>query len=118
MLRRQVDLDVSTESRAAAAIDRVIADDLRDEPFDVVICDARMPGVSGADVLHVVRQCREPALFILMSGDDGVNDAADGSLLKPFTREQCVELIHRLVTSKPYVCTRRLRRLVLRSAAA
>jgi DNA-binding NarL/FixJ family response regulator len=118
MLRRHVELDVSTESFAEKAIDRMIANDLRDEPFDVVICDSRMPGVTGADVHHAVRLCREPAIFISMSGGDLEPDEADGNLLKPFTREECVEMIRRLVASRPYIHTRRLRPIVKHPAAA
>jgi len=41
---------------------------LRDQDFDVIISDQRMPGMMGADLLEKVRQLRPHAIRILLTG--------------------------------------------------
>lgn len=68
---------------------------VRKEPFDLMLVDYRMPGISGFDVFERAREIRPEMAFVLMTGygsSDVIGDATDlgfnGVLLKPFTREQ------------------------------
>jgi len=72
--------------------------------YDVVICDLKMPGKSGFDILNLLRKKR-PELarrFLLMTGDLGDTDkkrlleAHVAVLRKPFTLAQLREAIHAL----------------------
>jgi DNA-binding NtrC family response regulator len=48
---------------------------LRDEKFDVVVTDLRMPGVSGFEILEAVRKSNGGTPVIVMSGSAEINDA-------------------------------------------
>ncbi|MDP9044294.1 MAG: response regulator [Pseudomonadota bacterium] len=64
---------------------------LREHSFDVVVLDLVLPGMSGLDVLHRMRERgdKTPVLMLTASGDicdrvQGLNDGADDYLSKPF----------------------------------
>lgn len=68
---------------------------IRQEPFDLVIIDYRMPEMNGFEVFEQAREIRPGMAFMLLTGhgtSDVVEDATDmgfaAILLKPFTREQ------------------------------
>ena len=54
--------DVDTSSSAEEALER-----LRDAPFDVVVTDLRMPGMSGLDLLAELRRAAPGTDVILMT---------------------------------------------------
>ena len=56
-------LDVETESSPQSALTRV-----RDNRYDLVISDYRMPAMNGTDFLAKVRELQPDAELILMSG--------------------------------------------------
>jgi two-component system response regulator HydG len=63
--------------------------------FDVVLCDLRMPGLSGMDVLRKVREARVDAAFIIMTGFGSIDTAVEAMKLgavdfmqKPFFRDE------------------------------
>lgn len=77
-------------SRGDAALDLI-----RQEPFDLVVVDYRMPEMNGFEVFEQARTIRPEMSFMLLTGhgtSDVVDDATDmgfaAILLKPFTREQ------------------------------
>ena len=106
--------DVSVETDASSAIARVEAAALDGEPFEVVVCDFMMPGMSGLDVLGGLRSAMERPMLILMSGYEDVVDAAsvaDRVLIKPFRASEIVEAIERIKAHRSRTQTRRLRRV-------
>ncbi|HUJ58352.1 MAG TPA: response regulator [Kofleriaceae bacterium] len=57
------------------------------EHYDLILCDMRMPKMTGGEVVAAIRAlCGDDApAIVLMSGDDADSDAsADAFLLKPF----------------------------------
>ena len=105
--------DVSIETDPSCAIARVETADVDGQPFDVVVCDFKMPQMSGLDVLAGLRSTREPPMLILMSGYDDVVEAAfiaDRILIKPFRTSEILEAIERIKTQRSRTTTRRLRR--------
>lgn len=73
----------------------------RDVPFDVILCDDRLPGSSGRDLLAWLRSAH-PAFarrFALMSGAP-VELGEVRFLPKPFTRRQLAELMNALLQDR------------------
>jgi two-component system response regulator HydG len=71
--------------------------------FDVILSDMRMPGMSGLDLLHRLRESRVDSAFIIVSGFGTVDTAVEAMKLgavdfvqKPFVRE---ELLARVRTA-------------------
>ncbi len=73
----------------------------RTAPPALVLCDRSMPGLSGTDVLRILKE--DPMLsrvpFVLMSGDavrfpDGL--CPDAFLAKPFAPEKILEVVETL----------------------
>jgi DNA-binding NtrC family response regulator len=67
----------------------------KDDGFDVILCDMRMPGLSGIDVLRKLRAVRVDASFIVMTGFGTVDTAVESMKLgavdfvqKPFFRDE------------------------------
>jgi len=48
---------------------------LAEVPFDLVVCDLRLPGLSGMDVLQAIREARPSAEVIIMTGYGSVDAA-------------------------------------------
>ncbi len=78
---------VKGANRGEAAIELV-----RKEPFDLMVVDYRMPGMSGFDVFREVRALRPEMAFTLVTGHGTPEIIAeakqmgfDSILLKPFT---------------------------------
>jgi DNA-binding NtrC family response regulator len=61
-------VDVSVVDSGAAAVDAVRRAAARGEPFDVVLLDFYMPGMSGIDALRALREQGSDARVILTSG--------------------------------------------------
>jgi two-component system, NtrC family, response regulator AtoC len=74
----------------------------RTEPFDVVLCDLRLPGMSGLDVLNQVKQTNPNCEVIIMTGYGAVETAiaaikkgAFHYITKPFKTAELKSLVFR-----------------------
>jgi HD-like signal output (HDOD) protein len=80
--------------------------ELRSHPYDVIVCDLRMPGMDGAQLLDEVRRQSPTAVRIVLSGhaEMGLVARAAGIahqlLAKPCDGGQLVEVIDRSCTIK------------------
>lgn len=102
--------DVSIVANPLNATAMVEAADVDGEPFELVVCDHEMPGMSGLDVLARLRSGRQPPMLLLMSGDD-IDEAgaiADSVLLKPFQLGEIVDAVTRIRVRRSRAETRRL----------
>lgn len=62
---------------------------------DVILMDAQMPGLSGAELIAQLRTCYEGTIFAISASltPEEVAAAADGFLLKPFGSEELHKLL-------------------------
>ncbi len=100
------------DCRVLEALDGYTAlDCVRAELPDLILCDCRMPGLSGAQVLSRLRADARTAgiPFILMTGlrDEETEMAgrflnAQGYLLKPFRPVQLLEELRRVLNPTPH----------------
>jgi DNA-binding response OmpR family regulator len=77
-------------------------------PFDLVITDLGMPGISGWDVARDVRACRPGTPVVMVTGWGDRIDAAEASargvdfvLAKPFKRDQVREMVATALAGQP-----------------
>jgi DNA-binding response OmpR family regulator len=68
---------------------------LASEHFDLVLLDLGLPGQGGMDVLHKLRQRKQPTPVIIITARDGIDDrikgldaGADDYILKPFDLDE------------------------------
>jgi two-component system invasion response regulator UvrY len=80
------------------------------EPWDLVISDISMPGASGLDILHQIKQHypKLPILILSMYSEDlyairALKAGAAGFLNKDFVPEQLVSAVTRLLSGKKYI---------------
>ena len=90
LLLKQADYDVAAEASPTRALERAAA-----EPFDIILCDVRMPEMEGLEFLRRYRGAKGSALVIMMSayGGEGAAIAAmkEGAydyLPKPFRSDE------------------------------
>src|SRR5881296_3186278 len=76
---------------------------LGDDPFDLVVSDIKMPGLSGLDLLRAIKGKQPGTPVVLITGVPSVNSAVFGLrhgaydyLPKPFSVTEVKDLIHRL----------------------
>jgi DNA-binding response OmpR family regulator len=93
--------EVTTANTARAAIAHLIDSDRRDCGVELVLCDANLRDAHGCDVLHVARTCSAPNTFVMMSGMDHGDFGADAYLAKPFTLTDFIDIVERLMASRP-----------------
>ena len=79
----------------------------RERPFDLVITDIRMPGLTGLDVLSAAKKLRGemPVIVITAFGGEevcrrSIARGADGYLEKPIHFQKLRSLIHDLISPK------------------
>ncbi len=87
--------DAQFESDPRLALARLRAG----EWFDLVICDLKMPAMSGIDVLHAIGGwfARDAPMLILMTGASDVVVPGCEVLTKPFAKRDLDAAIGRLV---------------------
>lgn len=76
------------------------------EPFDLVITDNRMPGMSGLELLKLVREEMPSQPMVMMTAFGTVEDAvsamkvgASDFLMKPFSYETVVDVVTRVLNT-------------------
>jgi two-component system, NarL family, invasion response regulator UvrY len=81
-----------------------------EEPWDLVISDISMPGISGLDVLQQIKQHypKLPVLILSMHSEDlyairVLKAGAAGFLNKDFIPEQLISAVNRLLSGKKYI---------------
>jgi DNA-binding NtrC family response regulator len=74
----------------------------KDDGFDIVILDVRMPDITGIDVLRKIRRRNREIIVIIITAYGSVENAlkacrlgADDYLTKPFSREQLLFVIEK-----------------------
>lgn len=77
---------------------------VREQPYDVVLTDISMPGLSGVELLGILRQTQPDTPVIIISGigdqthaEGLVRLGAFDFILKPFTLEKVEESVERAV---------------------
>jgi response regulator RpfG family c-di-GMP phosphodiesterase len=89
---------VTTASTAEQALEQ-----LGDDPFDLVVSDIKMPGLSGLDLLRAVKGKQPSTPVVLITGVPSVNSAVFGLrhgaydyLPKPFSVTEVKDLVERV----------------------
>ena len=89
---------VSWDGTAAAALER-----LQQEPYDVVITDLRMPGMSGIELLKIVKEQYPGTTVIMITAFATVENAVEAMrlgayeyIMKPFRTEELLVVLERL----------------------
>lgn len=74
------------------------------QPFDLVLLDLMLPGRSGLDILHTLRERRVETPVLILTARDGVDDrvrgldlGADDYLVKPFAVPELLARIRALL---------------------
>lgn len=87
--------DVSTAETGEQALEM-----LAEKPFDTVLTDIRMPGISGVDLLRLIKETNPDARVVLMTGYanlDTSNEAellgAHAYLIKPVSSQVLLERV-------------------------
>jgi two-component system response regulator AtoC len=90
LLLQAEDYEVAAEGRPERGLERALA-----EPFDLVLCDVRMPGMSGLEFLGRFQEGGGSALVIMMSAYGGEEAAVEAMkqgaydyLPKPFRSDE------------------------------
>ena len=81
--------------------------ELAKEPFDLVITDIRMPGLTGLDILPIIKKLQPHASVIVITafGNEEVyrrsfEKGAAGYLEKPIHMDKLKTLVHEMVSPK------------------
>ena len=81
--------------------------ELAKEPFDLVITDIRMPGLTGLDILPIIKRLNPDASVIVITafGNEEVHrrsfeKGAAGYLEKPIHVDRLKTLVHEMLSSK------------------
>src|SRR5206468_3895304 len=89
---------VTTAGTAEQALEQ-----LSDDPFDLVVSDIKMPGLSGLDLLRAVKGKQPGTPVVLITGNPSVNSAVFGLrhgaydyLPKPFSIREIQQLLARV----------------------
>jgi DNA-binding NtrC family response regulator len=104
ILRGRTDYEVVATSNALE-IPRLLSD----QQFDVILCDLKMPGVSGLDILRRIREENRTEVVILITAFGTVETAEEALELgvfdylgKPFKKETLLTSIERAVNWRVY----------------
>src|SRR5262244_1572634 len=89
---------ITTASTAEQALEQ-----LNDDPYDLVVSDIKMPGLSGLDLLRAVKGKQPGTPVVLITGNPSVNSAVFGLrhgaydyLPKPFSIREIQQLLARV----------------------
>src|SRR5574338_617607 len=109
MLAEEVDMRLAFEAASGEeALER-----LREGPCDLILLDLSLPGLSGVDVLHTVRQRHEGLRVLVLSGFPEeryalamLRQGADGYLCKDCDRDELLRAIRTVAQGRRYVSPR------------
>lgn len=96
--------DAADGRQAIASIEAATAPE--GEPLDVIVCDLHLPGLSGSEIVHRLRQAHAPlAERLILTTGDAVDDAHPDSVLrshphvlqKPFDLATLRTVVERIV---------------------
>jgi CheY-like chemotaxis protein len=103
---RKAGYDVCTEESPVKAIDAALDASRGGEPFDLMVTDLRMPGMSGVEVVEILRERRIPLHVLTISSlcRKGILCTMDCScgtnhLDKPFEPQELVESVGKILRS-------------------
>jgi len=95
-------LDVTTVGSGLEAIEEV-----KNKPFDVIVLDAKMPGLDGIETLSEIKKLNPGIEVLLLTGHASVDSAVDGMrlgafdyILKPCDIVQLLEKIYEAYSLK------------------
>lgn len=95
---------------ASAADSREVLELLRNEVYDLVLLDVKMPAMDGIELLKLIHEIQPQLLVVMITAYGSIEDAvqamklgAQDYLLKPFDPEQLMMLIHKLEQHKSLV---------------
>jgi CheY-like chemotaxis protein len=109
IIRLLLDLMNSEEYAISIAQDGVDAfERLRQDKYDLLICDVWIPGISGLQLLSAIRELPEQVAVIIMTADDtpetmlrAVREDALQFVNKPFKKQEMKTLIHASLKGPP-----------------
>lgn len=88
--------DVETASQGMQAMKL-----LEQGPYEILLTDIRMPGMSGLELMKMARSVRPEIIMVVITGHGTITTAieslkmgATGFILKPFTRQELLSSIH------------------------
>lgn len=96
---------VQTAEDGTIAVELIMAAEAKNEPFDLIISDWKMPGMDGLQLLNFVRKStqnnRVPFLIVTAEGENAnvvaaVQAGANGYMLKPFTPKLVTERLQKM----------------------
>lgn len=110
LIREVVDLVLSHAGHrvAAAPSGEIGLEALAHVRADLILLDIQMPGMSGLDMLRVLRQhrrLRTPVIMLTARGDiatvrQATKQGADGYIVKPFTPPNLVKRVNALLSGR------------------
>lgn len=70
---------------------------------DLILMDTQMPGLSGIELIHALRDCSKAQILAISGSDPGeaIRQATDGFLLKPIEPEALLAWINRIDQAEP-----------------
>jgi len=93
-----------------------VAEILKNQTFDVIISDLKMPGKDGLDLLRYLRENSRDELVLIItafgsldSAIEALSQGAFGYITKPFKKEQIIETLDRAMDMQ--FCRRQAKRL-------
>ncbi len=99
---KKAGLDVDAVANAELALEA-----LRQNPYDLVVSDVRMPGMSGLELLERVRKSWPEVPMVVMTGYGSIDDAvsalkagASDYLIKPVAREEFLAVVERALAQR------------------
>lgn len=74
---------------------------LEQAPYEILLTDIRMPGMSGLELMKMAKSVRPEIIMVVITGHGTITTAIEslkmgamGFILKPFTRQELVSAIH------------------------
>jgi DNA-binding NtrC family response regulator len=102
ILKKLPDVETVLESRSVKAADLV-----RDEAWDLLITDLRMPGLTGIELIRIARQHDAGIVALIITAFPSVDTAVEGMklgaadyIVKPFKPDDLLATVRRMLETK------------------